>query len=137
MHPKQAKHTDGLAPFHSIPPVTDTDADPSPGQYLHAGNENNLQTVSPCASLEFVDDRHYDTDCNPVAPLEQPYHSSTPYLADAYSVNSHADPSLQHSGFDYQASLSDVFTYGEAMDPSTVSPLDNAVQSVETFVTYA
>jgi hypothetical protein len=135
--PNQAKRTDEPATYAN-PSVTDTDVDRSQNQYFHVRDANNALSSTPCAStaLEYVDNHHYNPDC-PIAPLEQSYSTSAPYLTDGYSVNSHADSGLHHSDFDFHAAISNIYTFGEAIDPSIVSPMDNAVQNVETFVTYA
>lgn len=97
-------------------------------QYYGVQDANNQQSVT-ATSLEYADNHHYNP--GPIGSHEQLYDASSSRLHDGYSVDS-------HNQFDYHTPISNVYnTYGGAVDPSIVSPLENGVQHAETLITYA
>ena len=100
-------------------------------QYYGVHDANSQQSVTP-TSLEYVDSRHYSQGT--IASHEQLYDASASQIHDSYSVESHN----VNNHFEYHAPISNVYSaYGDAVDPSMVSPLENGVQHAESFITYA
>lgn len=100
-------------------------------QYYGVQDAASQQSTAP-ASLEYVDNRHYNQGA--IASHEQLYDTSASQLHDGYSVETHNI----NNHFEYHAPISSVYgAYGGAVDPTMVSPLENCVQHAEPFITYA
>lgn len=106
-------------------------------QYFYSQETGHSQSTGASNTpVEYMDKYHYDTEFGPPASHEQ-YDSSTAYLTDAYNVDNHGELGMHHQHMNFHAPSSDVYhPYGEVVDPSMVSPLENTIQNVETFVTY-
>lgn len=121
---------------HSIPSHLDA-ITTSQGQYFYPHETHSQSMGASGTPMEYMDKYHYDPDFGPRAPHEQ-YDTSANYLTDAYNVDNHGELGIHHQHMGFQAPNPDVYDpYGDVIDPSMVSPLDNPIQNVETFVTYA
>lgn len=115
--------------IYATHPVTSPGVNQPQHQYYGVHDANN-QPPATTVSLEYVDNCQYNSGS--IASHEQLYEASTSRFHEGYSVDSH------NNHFEYHTSISNVYgTYGGAVDPSIVSPLENGVHHVESFVPYA
>lgn len=101
-------------------------------------SEHGQQPMSLNSSTSSLH-HQYGSECNPVTSQGNYTPAYTP-IGDNYSVENHGDLSVHQNNMEFGrcAPLADVYNnYGGAIDPCTVSSMDNGLQNVESFISYS